>query len=99
MCFFFTDIPAGMLQGLYYDKNRPSYMNYGAIGFIIGHEITHGIDNIKFNYSSGKSHADWWTNTTNFNYEKKLECFIEQYENFTLNDAGQKVNNFHFLIQ
>ena len=53
-------IPAGFLQGIVFSSSRPEYMNYGAVGFVIGHEITHGFDDQGSQTDEKGCLVDWW---------------------------------------
>ena len=52
--------PAGILQGGFFNKGRPYYMNYGAIGWVVGHEITHGFDDQGRQFDKDGNLVDWW---------------------------------------
>ena len=65
-------IPAGFLQGVIFSSSRPKYLNYGAVGFVIGHEITHGFDDQGSQRDGKGCLVDWWQPET----KKKLEAFI-----------------------
>jgi neprilysin len=58
-------------------------MNYGAIGAIIGHEITHGFDDQGRQFDSNGNLVDWWEKATADAYVEKSQCIIDQYGNFT----------------
>jgi len=76
--------PAGILQGIFFSASRPRYMNYGAIGYVIGHEITHGFDDQGRQFDLEGNLVDWWEPETKARYLKKAECIINQYGNYTL---------------
>lgn len=87
------EFPAGILQEAFFDADRPRYMNYGAIGFVIGHEITHGFDDQGRQFDLRGNLVDWWAAPTKQQYLEKARCIIEQYGNYTEREVGLKVND------
>jgi len=76
--------PAGILQGIFFSNDRPRYMNYGAIGWVIGHEITHGFDDQGRQFDTDGNLYDWWQATTKESYLQRAQCIIWQYGNYSV---------------
>ncbi|XP_039280391.1 neprilysin-2 [Nilaparvata lugens] len=87
--------PAGILQGTFFNKDRPHYMNYGAIGFVIGHEITHGFDDQGRQFNKDGNLVDWWQEETKKKYLEKAMCIIHQYGNYTAHKVNLKLNGIN----
>lgn len=85
-------IIAAILQGHFFSADRPSYMNYGSIGFVIGHEITHGFDDMGRHHDAEGNLKDWWDPKTSEAFVKKKRCIIEQYGNYTDARINMKLN-------
>lgn len=58
-------------------------MNFGGIGFIIGHELTHGFDDEGRQYDKNGDLFNWWGNSTEVHFLERAQCMINQYGNFT----------------
>ncbi|RHX97741.1 hypothetical protein DYB36_009039, partial [Aphanomyces astaci] len=74
--------PAGILQKPFFDGQFDAAQNFGAIGMVIGHEITHGFDNRGRNYDGDGNLKQWWSNATNDAFKEKAQCISDQYSNF-----------------
>lgn len=85
--------PAGILQGVFFNSERPKYMNYGAIGWVIGHEITHGFDDQGRQFDKDGNLLDWWQEETKQKYLDRTKCIISQYSNYSLPELGNLVVN------
>jgi len=79
--------PAGILQPPFFFMNADDAVNYGAIGAIIGHEMTHGFDDQGRQYDKEGNLRDWWIKDDAVNFEKQTKVLIDQYDNFKILDS------------
>ncbi|ORX65591.1 zincin [Anaeromyces robustus] len=84
------NFPSGILQSPVFDKNRPDYINYGVIGSLIGHELTHAFDNNGKMYDVNGIENNWWTENDDDEYNEFSQCFINQYGNYSSEINGKK---------
>jgi predicted metalloendopeptidase len=82
--------PAGILQAPMFSLEQDMSLNFGSIGVIIGHEITHGFDDQGSNFDEYGNLKNWWSVNDKNKYEKKIEIIKNQYDNFTI--ENNKVN-------
>ena len=78
--------PAGILQFPFFDKNADDAINYGAIGAVIGHEMTHGFDDQGSQYDKDGNLKVWWTPEDAAKFKKKTQSVAGQYDKFTILD-------------
>lgn len=69
--------PAGILQVPFFDPTADDAFNYGAIGVVIGHEMTHGFDDQGRNYDKNGNMTDWWTASDAENFNKRAQVCID----------------------
>jgi predicted metalloendopeptidase len=77
------NFPAGILQTPFFDARRDPAVNYGAIGSVIGHEMTHGFDDEGRKYDGNGNLRDWWTAADGAEFEKRAACIASEYSGFT----------------
>ncbi|HLJ76833.1 MAG TPA: M13 family metallopeptidase [Acidobacteriaceae bacterium] len=85
------NFPAGILQPAFYDKNATAATNYGHIGAVVGHELTHGFDDEGAKFDGDGNLHDWWTAQDKKNFEERTDCVANEYSQFTAVD-DLKVN-------
>ena len=77
------NFPAGILQPPFFDPHRDMALNYGAIGAVIGHEMTHGFDDQGRKFDGDGNLRDWWTAADGAAFEKRAACIADEYSGFT----------------
>jgi len=78
--------PAGILQPPFYDNRADDAMNFGGIGAVIGHELTHGFDDQGSQFDAEGNLRDWWTANDKKQFEERTGCVKDQYANFVAVD-------------
>ncbi|HYY42395.1 MAG TPA: M13 family metallopeptidase, partial [Pyrinomonadaceae bacterium] len=83
--------PAGILQWPFFDPSADDAFNYGAMGSVIGHEMTHGFDDQGSQYDSEGNLKNWWTDADLKNFKERAACVIKQFSGFEV-EQGLHMN-------
>lgn len=79
--------PAGILQFPFFDFNADDAINYGGIGAVIGHELSHGFDDQGAKYAADGNLSNWWTDEDMKKFKEKTQILVNQYNNFVVIDT------------
>jgi endothelin-converting enzyme/putative endopeptidase len=77
------NFPAGILQAPFYENEMDDAVNFGGIGSVIGHELTHGFDDQGRKFDPKGNLSDWWTEKDAKEFEARSQCFVDQYGGYT----------------
>ncbi|KAH7095480.1 hypothetical protein FB567DRAFT_31232 [Paraphoma chrysanthemicola] len=87
-------IPAGITQRPIYLENAPSYITYGSIGLVAGHEITHGFDTNGREWDNNRRYKEWWDEASEVAFTNLTKCFVDQFNAIpVIDETGQPVLN------
>ncbi len=78
------NLPLGILQTPFFDVHATDAMNYGGIGAVIGHEISHGFDDQGAQFNEQGQFKSWWTQKDWETYQQKVQCIIQQYSQYAV---------------
>ncbi len=76
------NFPAGILQPPFYDNKLDDAVNFGGIGSVIGHELTHGFDDQGAKFDPAGNLRDWWTPQDQAEFQKRGQCLTDEYAGF-----------------
>jgi predicted metalloendopeptidase len=76
--------PAGILQPPFYANASPMPTNYGGIGMVMGHELTHGFDDEGRQFDAEGNLKDWWSGSVNTEFERRAECVKTQFDGYVV---------------
>ncbi len=77
------NFPAGILQSPFFDRTQDDAVNYGHIGAVIGHELTHGFDDEGRKFDAHGNLDNWWTPADLKNFTARTDCLADEYSSFT----------------
>src|SRR6478752_5590758 len=80
------NFPAGILQPPFFDRSEDDAVNYGGIGVVIGHELTHGFDDQGSKFDAAGNFTDWWTPADRQEFDKRTGCVADEYSSFVAVD-------------
>jgi putative endopeptidase len=90
--------PAGILQSPFFDLTADDAVNYGAIGAVIGHEMTHGFDDSGAQFDAEGNLKNWWTDADLKNFKERTECVVNQFNSFVVDPKDNLRQNGKLVV-
>ncbi|MBA2648237.1 MAG: M13 family metallopeptidase [Legionella sp.] len=78
------NLPAGILQPPFFDPKAPAAVNYGSIGFVMGHEMTHGFDDQGAQFDEHGNLKNWWKPEDLVRFKKATQCIVDQFSSYVV---------------
>ncbi len=78
--------PAGILQSPFYGRSQSPALNFGGIGMVVGHELTHGFDDEGRQFDARGNLRDWWTQAVGAEFDRRAACVAKQYDDYVAID-------------
>lgn len=79
--------PAGIMQPVFFNPDADDAVNYGSMGAIIGHELTHGFDDEGSQFDADGNLKNWWTEKDKANFKAKTDIVVKQFDNYVAIDS------------
>ena len=80
------NFPAGILQPPFFDRSEDDAVNFGGIGVVIGHELTHGFDDQGSKFDASGNLTNWWTDADRKEFDQRTGCVADEYSSFVAVD-------------
>ncbi|CAL1536880.1 unnamed protein product [Lymnaea stagnalis] len=86
------EFPAAFFQAPFFSRHFPNYINFGGIGTVVGHELTHGFDPVGVNYNKDGSIGRIWNQSFTDNFKNRTQCLTEFYNKIYVKDVNKALN-------
>ncbi|XP_017859047.1 PREDICTED: membrane metallo-endopeptidase-like 1 [Drosophila arizonae] len=86
------NVMAGILHPPSYDQAWPNSLKFGTLGYLVGHELTHGFDTIGATYDSNGTSRYWWSKKSGEVFNERSMCFVDHFNNYLIPEINRNIN-------
>ncbi|XP_068157185.1 membrane metallo-endopeptidase-like 1 [Drosophila tropicalis] len=86
------NVMAGLLHPPAFHQTWPNSLKFGTIGYLVGHEFTHGFDSVGSNYDSHGKRRYWWSKKSGAVFKERAQCYVDHYNNYLIPEINRKIN-------
>ncbi|XP_044314374.1 neprilysin-1-like [Drosophila rhopaloa] len=85
-------VMAGILQAPAYHRSWPASLKFGTLGYLVGHELTHGFDTVGSTYDGTGEMRSWWSFKSEDEFQERMQCYVDHFSNYLIPEINHKIN-------